>query len=363
MIGVTNFYDHWLGMWDKGEEEKKAARKGIHEEELDWVETVQDSRAALVVAPETGFRTWGTVTMISEIAPGDHTGAHKHGEESILILSGSGFSLVDGIRYNWKKYSLLNVQFGSVHQHFNTSDETVRYLSVMMPHLEHFCGLHRTIQVAPWGKTEREPDAELSEDGLGPDGNRIVLHREGAITSAGEGDGVPALPAEMPDFDPEHPLILGDLDGMHALPPGFHKSAIVQYMRIGKDINDVVMHTTEISGLLIDPPREYGGMHAHMEAHLYCLKGSGYSLVGGEKVPWKAGTGFHVPGPQTAHRHVNEGDEESELVRIAFGIRYFWERAAKREFPYLYLSPRQAVLEKTAAASGDPGGTSEAESS
>lgn len=349
---MTTFYDEWLGMWDRAEAERKAARKSIDEEELQWVETVQDSRAALVVAPETGFRTWGTVTMVAEIAPHHHTGAHKHGEESILILSGSGFSVIDNVRYDWKRHSLVNVKFGQVHQHFNMSDETVRYLSVMTPHLEHFCGLHRTIQIEPWGRTVTEPNAELSADGMGPEGDRVVLHREGAKVAAGEGDGVPVLPADMPEFDPEHPLVVGDLDGMTSLPPGFHKSSVIQYMRIGKDTNDVKMHTTEISGLLIDPPHEYGGMHAHMEAHLYCIRGTGYTLVDGVKVPWKPGTGFHVPGPQTPHRHVNEGDVECELVRIAFGIRYFWERAAKREFPYLYLSPRQAVLEKNTMRSG-----------
>jgi quercetin dioxygenase-like cupin family protein len=349
---MPNFYDAWLDMWNKSEREKAQARKYIHEEELEWVETKQDERSALVVAPETGFRTWGTVTMVSEISPGRHTGAHKHGEESILILGGSGYSVIDDIRYDWKKHSLINIPFGSVHQHFNTSGETVRYLSVMVPHLEHFCGLHRTIQVEPWGPISAEGDYEVSADGMGPDGHRVVLHREDATLKAGEGDGVPVLPANMPDFDPEHPLILGDLDGMHALPDGFHKSKIIQYMRIGKDLNDFAMHTTEISGLLIDPPHEYGGMHAHMEAHLYCLQGTGYTLVDGVKVPWKPGTGFHVPGPQTPHRHVNEGDVECELVRIAFGIRYFWERAAKREFPYLYLSPRQAVLEKNIQGAG-----------
>lgn len=349
---MSNFYEEWLGFWQKAEDERKAARKCLHEEELEWVETQQDQRAALVVAPETGFRTWGTVTMVSEIEPGCHSGKHKHGEESILILSGSGYSVIDDVRYDWTKHSLVNVPFGSVHQHFNTSGERVRYLSVLTPHLEYFCGLHRTTQVEGWGKTETEPEVSVSLDGMGPEGNRIVLHRKDAKVTKGEGDGTPALPADMPDFDPEHPLVVGDLDGMVSLPAGFHKSAIIQYMRIGKDLHDVKMHTTEISGLLIDPPHEYGGMHAHMEAHLYCIKGNGYTLVDGEKVPWKPGTGFHVPGPQTPHRHVNEGDEECELVRIAFGIRYFWERVAKREFPYLYLSPRQAVLERNLSRSG-----------
>lgn len=348
---MTTFYDEWLNFWQRAEDERKRARKHLHEEEYEWVETPQDERAALVIAPETGFRTWGTVTMVAEIGPGCQTGSHKHGEESILILSGTGFSIIDGTRYNWKKHSLVNVPFGSVHQHFNTGSETVRYLSVLTPHLEYYCGLHRTTQLEPWSRTSTIPELPVSGDGMGPEGHRLVLHRDDAEIQKGEEGKTPAVPAEMPEFDPDHPLILGDLDGMTALPPGFHKSAIIQYMRIGKDIHDVAMHTTEISGLLIDPPHQYGGMHAHMEAHLYCLQGTGYTLVDGERVPWKPGTGFHVPGPQTPHRHVNEGDVECELVRIAFGIRYFWERAAKREFPYLYLAPRQAVVEQSTSRS------------
>jgi mannose-6-phosphate isomerase-like protein (cupin superfamily) len=347
---LGSFYDDWLGLWDKAEAERKAERRNIHEEEFAWVETQQDYRAALMVSPETGFRTWGSTSMIAEIPAHSHSGAHKHGEEAIFILSGTGFSVVDGIRYDWKQHSVLAIPFGAVHQHFNTGDIPARYISVLAVHLEHFVGLHRTMQLEPWGKTVREPDAEASPDGMAPDGGyRVVLHKENAIVKKAEGDGVPVLPADMPEFDPEHPLVVGDVDGMHALPDGFHKAQVLNYMRINKDINDFKLHTVEVSGLLTDGPHEYGGMHAHMEAHLFIIEGHGYSLVNGEKVPWKPGTCFHVPGPQTPHRHVNESDGNATMVRMAFGIRYFFERAAKREFPYLYLSPRQAVLERNVA--------------
>jgi hypothetical protein len=75
---AENFYDKWLGLWAEAEEERKNSRRNIHQEDLEWVETVQDYRAALMVSPETGFRTWGSTTMIAEIPPHSHTGAHKH---------------------------------------------------------------------------------------------------------------------------------------------------------------------------------------------------------------------------------------------------------------------------------------------
>lgn len=350
---AENFYDRWLGLWDEAEEERRKSRRNIHGEDREWVETVQDAKAALLISPETGFRTWGTTTMIAEIPPHSHTGQHKHGEEAVFIESGNGFSVIDGVRYDWEPWSMLAIPFGAVHQHFNTGATPARYISVLAVHLEHAAGLHRTIQLENWGATTNEPDVPVSADGMAPDGeSRIALRPADAISQKGEDDGVPVLPADMPEFDPEHPLIVGDLNGMMSLPAGFHKSEIRQYMRINKDTNDVKLHTVEISGLLIDPPHEYGGMHAHMEAHLYVLQGAGYSLVNGEKVPWKAGTAFHVPGPQTPHRHVNESDEKAIMIRIAFGNRYFWEKAAKREFPYLYLEPRQGVLERSRNVSG-----------
>ena len=138
---TTNFYDDWLGLWDKSEREKKAARKVIHAEELRWVSTRQDHKAALMVAPETGFRTWGGITMIAEIPLGWHTGSHSHGEEAIYIMKGKGFSIIDDKAYDWEEGSCIRIPFGSVHQHFNEGAEPVQYTSAMAPHLEHLCGL------------------------------------------------------------------------------------------------------------------------------------------------------------------------------------------------------------------------------
>jgi mannose-6-phosphate isomerase-like protein (cupin superfamily) len=136
---------------------------------------------------------------------------------------------------------------------------------------------------------------------------------------------------------------------MHALPTGIHKSQTLQYMRINKDVNSFHPNEVEISGLLIDQPREAGGTHAHMEAHLYVVQGSGYTTLGDDKVEWKAGTALQVPGPQTPHQHVNTSDEQAIMVRMAFGIRYFFEKIAKRDFPYLYLAPRQGLLPQDAS--------------
>ena len=92
---MANFYDNWLEFWDDSQAEKRSSRAVIHEDELEWLETPQDNRVALLASPETGFRTWGSESMIAEITPGWHTGKHEHGEEGIYILEGEGFSVVN----------------------------------------------------------------------------------------------------------------------------------------------------------------------------------------------------------------------------------------------------------------------------
>src|SRR5215213_7119222 len=86
MTSGGNFYDNWLSFWDQSQEEKNKSRAVIHDEELEWVETPQDYRIALMAGPENGFRTWGSEVTIADIPTGCHTGKHEHGEEGIYIV-------------------------------------------------------------------------------------------------------------------------------------------------------------------------------------------------------------------------------------------------------------------------------------
>jgi quercetin dioxygenase-like cupin family protein len=329
-----NFYDRWLAIWDQVEAEQAKARKVIHHDELEWVETVQDAKAALAVARETGFRTWGSETMLAEIPIGWHTGEHKHGEETIHILAGSGFSVVDGRQYAWDKGSTLAIPFGARHQHFNTGDEPVSYLSALTVGLEEYVGLHRTQQFDRAGATTVLPSAQPQEDGRDPTGRRIVLRYEDTeIISADTPDAV--------EVDTTNgPLELGTTQGMEKYQVVHHLETRGIMSIIREGYHDFHVGENEISHQLMDAPRSHGGRHAHMEAILYVIEGEGYTEMNGEHVPWRPGSTYHISGPQVPHQHVNTGTTPSALLRIAGGIRYFFERVASEEFPYLYFEPR-----------------------
>jgi len=307
---METFYDKWLGYWDEELEAKKKARKSIHEEELEWVRTRQDYRAALLASPETGFFTMGSMSMVAEIPPGWKTGMHSHGEEAIFILNGKGYSVIGGQKYDWEKYASLFMPFGVPHQHYNTGDETARYLSAMEVPLEKYVGLAKFVQYedcsqAPLffgrlGETEPLPEVPAGTD-IHPEYGRILLHYKDA--------------------------------------PRRGNNVMIDDPKLGWKWTEARMTI-----LFIDAPRTARGtIHGHMEAQLYVIQGSGYSIVGGEKVPWKNGTLYQVQGPQTPHQHFNTGDMEAHRMRIEFGMRriYFFP-IAKKVFPYLWFTKPDA---------------------
>lgn len=325
---MSNFYDKWLGFWEESQVEKKRARRVIHEEELQWVKTKQDAKVALIASPETGFRTWGSSTMVAEIPVGWHSGKHSHGEEGIHIVEGSGFSIVNDAKYDWDKGSTLWMPFNSTHQHFNTGNEPVKYWSIMAIHLEHMCGIAKLTQHEECGPNGMLPAQTAVE--FDDKGRRIVLRRKDAIVIRGDEDSIksPAAAKAASESYDEQIERRGKT----------HHAAVIQFMdpALGFQNKEV-----SISGILMEGPRQHGGKHAHMEAILYCLQGHGYSIIDGEKIEWKKGSCFHVQGPQTAHQHFNLSDVNSELLRNAFGVRMnFYQQVASEMFPYLWLDSR-----------------------
>ena len=245
------------------------------------------------------------------------------------------------MRYDWTKGSTLVVPFGAEHQHFNTGDTTARYFSAMSVHLEHFCGLHRHTQLEERGTITHLPNVPTSPNNFDVQGRRIVLPlAEAPVRIGGE-----AAEGSIPVIEPGKPLVLGTLDGMEAIGTA-HKAKLVKFMRIGKGRNGFQSLETEISGILSDPPHEFGGTHAHMEAHLYVIQGVGHSVVDGESIPWKAARRSTCRVRRRCISTSTTATTESAMLRVAFGIRYFFENIAKEEFPYLYLAYRQNAMER-----------------
>jgi quercetin dioxygenase-like cupin family protein len=330
-ISAEDFYGKWLNYWDDEQEERRKARKSIHEEELIWVRTKQDWRVALLGARENGFLTSGA-TMVAEIPVRWHTGKHSHGEEAIYIVEGKGFSVIDGLRYDWETGSCVFIPFGAVHQHFNLGDKPARYFSAMALPLERFVGLAKLTQYEEAGETAlgEIEGFKIAESAIHPEYGRLaMLGKDAPIFPAGEyGSFLKRRNDEFTQSMAKEMATAGAVG---------HRSRFIMLM--GAPENNFKSREVEITSILCDEPGMHSGKHSHMEALLYVLQGEGYSVVDGEKVPWKKGTLLQVQGPQTVHEHYNTGKVESQQLRIHYGIRAkYFQLIAKRVFPYRYYN-------------------------
>jgi quercetin dioxygenase-like cupin family protein len=72
-----------------------------------------------------GFDNRILAMYVHQLPPGGHTETHKHGEAIVYVLSGTGYSIVEGERHDWQAGDCIFVQPGTWHQHFNADPDKV----------------------------------------------------------------------------------------------------------------------------------------------------------------------------------------------------------------------------------------------
>jgi quercetin dioxygenase-like cupin family protein len=293
---VSTFYDRWLAAGGEIEKELAGSPLVARDREIPWVRTVQDAKVKLMVANELGFATMGSNVLKAEIPVGWHTGRHRHGEESLHILAGAGFSVIDGQRFDWRAGSTLFVPFGAVHQHFNTGDVPAVYLSAMAFDLERFVRLARVEQFAECGVNGAGElaDHAVQESQYYPDGGRAIIHLDDAPTDF--------------SFEPQ-----GNIPGLK------NQHDFVQYLVV--PANGFRATSVAITHQWVEPAFHHSGRHKHLEAVVYAVEGEGYTEMQGRRVEWEAGDVLYVPPAMWEHEHTNDNPNPIKQLRIAFGVR------------------------------------------
>lgn len=289
---MADFYSAWLANSERIEKAVGEAPRVARGKELNWVRTRQDHKAALMIAPETGFPTGGSLLMKAEIPIGCHTGKHVHGEEAIYIERGQGFLLLDGERFDFQKGTIFHIPYRASHQLFNTDNEPVVYISGLAWPLEAAIYMGRMEQIEDAGQNDPAILARASEEKSQYwtlDGRRISMHEK---------------QFELSD-ETKH-------------------GATYYLMGIHGDRNGFKVKAVRISSIFVDLPHSKSHSHAHPEAYLYALEGSGYSEIDGKRYEWVQGDAIHVPPGMLHHQHFNPYDTEMRELRFEFGIRYWF---------------------------------------
>jgi quercetin dioxygenase-like cupin family protein len=289
---MADFYSAWLANSERIEKAVGEAPRVARGKELNWIRTRQDHKAALMIAPETGFPTGGSLLMKAEIPIGCHTGKHVHGEEAIYIERGQGFLLLDGERFDFQKGTIFHIPYRASHQLFNTDNEPVVYISGLAWPLEAAIYMGRMEQIEDAGQNDPAILARASEEKSQYwtlDGRRISMHEK---------------QFELSD-ETKH-------------------GATYYLMGIHGDRNGFKVKAVRISSIFVDLPHSKSHSHAHPEAYLYALEGSGYSEIDGKRYEWVQGDAIHVPPGMLHHQHFNPYDTEMRELRFEFGIRYWF---------------------------------------
>jgi mannose-6-phosphate isomerase-like protein (cupin superfamily) len=330
----ADFYSEWLEQSQRNEVEVNASPVVARGRDLHWIETVNDYAVGMLIGPQVGFPTQGTNLCKVRIPAGHHGGKHCHGEEAIHVLSGSGFIVVDGRRYDFRPGTTMHVPFSAEHQLFNTGTDEVEYVSASAMDLDLYARLGRLEQLEPKGANE--PGFEQAfgaEDGqFDADGRRITLHledapdeqkrreeakreREAAAAAAGDGHG--------------HGAHGGHGHG-HKTNENPHRHGAIYILMGGGESpsderNGFQAVSVAMTNIFEEVPHTSSHCHSHTEAVLYVLEGVGFSEIDYEHYDWEAGDAVHVPPRMTRHEHFNPSDKRTRTLRIEFGIRYFYE--------------------------------------
>ncbi len=338
----ADFYADWLAASQQNELATNGSPFVARGRDLTWVETAQDHRIAMLIGPQVGFPSSGTNLCKAIIPAGHHTGHHRHGEEAIHVVSGSGFIVVDGRRYDFHTGTTIHVPYNSDHQLFNTGSDDVVYITASSMDLDLYVRLGRLEQLGPKGANAPGfENAFPAEDGQRDTlGRRIALHLEDAPDEQKRREEIRADERAAAAANPAATATEGHGHEGHGhgdeKKSNRHKSenphrhgAIYILMGGGEspspERNGFTAISVAMTNIFEEVPHTSSHLHSHTEAILYALEGVGFSEIDNEHYDWEAGDAVHVPPKMTRHEHFNPSDQRTRTLRIEFGIRYFYE--------------------------------------
>ena len=133
-LAEVNHWDELLALRDRQREQAKDAIQVVKESEL----PLEVSRQGLMrwylhpAIKDTAITSY--FFFQQEIPPGSRSGRLKfQGNQVMLILEGTGYTMIDGVKHSWKAGDVVNLPLrvdGIIVQHFNTDPEkTAKFIA------------------------------------------------------------------------------------------------------------------------------------------------------------------------------------------------------------------------------------------
>jgi gentisate 1,2-dioxygenase len=258
-------------------------------------------RVGCYMGEDGGNPTRTLDAWVHEYEPGSATTIHRHSWDAMLfVVSGSGWTEVDGVRYDWQPWDAIHIPAWSWHRSGGTGERPARVMSYSSEPLVSSLG---------FGVLEDAGDTPVGE-----------LPPRPPFTSDVEGDDVYArrvrrLAAQQLDRRSGRIHTDYDSEPLRLNPKGTRSKFLID-----RSIGHRASGITQV--MLQFAPGKGQARHLHPgEAWLYVVEGRGESYLGeeetgGEWHPWEQGD-LVVVDHSLWHQHRNtDPDKPARLVRI-----------------------------------------------
>jgi quercetin dioxygenase-like cupin family protein len=287
----AEFLDDW----------RKRRRTGvIRASEVELRDTPRGTRVGVYAGIDGGTPMRTNDALVHEVDPGVVSTAHRHSWDAILfVVSGSGWTEIDGVRHDWKPWDALHLPAWAWHRHGNDGDRPARFLSFSSEPLLGTLNL-----------------ALLEEAG---DGAEATGRPPFSTSASGDGDPYSTRVRRLAELQREarearvH-TAYDDIE-LKDTPRGTRTAFLVD--------ESIGYRTSGLTAAMFQlAPGQLQTMHRHPgEAFLYVVEGRGRSYIdpepeGGASYEWEAGD-IIVVDHFLWHQHFNDDpDRTARLVRV-----------------------------------------------
>jgi gentisate 1,2-dioxygenase len=278
----------------------------------------------ILIDPRLGFNNRILRFWINGVPPGEQnnqwtTIGHRHTVEAVIhVLKGHGYSIIDGIRYDWEAGDFLCVPVFAWHRHVNLSDENMLYVAATTGPFSMALGVGIY-------EDERFPEYWIfAQQESERNGTLIAGQMEIPGTRRGIPEGV-----ELTQFDNSSAakLYFDQLKFAEVEESNRRKGKVLIK---GRDLKferspmgwiaPVVdpqcgFHTKVMSTLLAEiHPGKRSGAHRHVYEEIdHVLSGDGFCIIEDKRYDWKKGDSFSIP-VLAWHQHFNTGKETARVL-------------------------------------------------
>lgn len=281
-----------------------------------------DLGMVFLVDPQLGFsvrsiRLWVNFYGNAEGNLGWTTLGHRHLIDAVIhVLRGRGYSIVDGVRYDWEAGDFLCVPTYAWHRHVSEGDEPFMYIAGTTTPFSKALGvsIHEDERYPEyWVFAQRSEAARTTLIPGGAEGPELPGSQS---VSALRGDlGLEGLLYEQEVAfanDEEKRRRAGRVlikgSDLHFGQTRMGRVAYIVDPRLG-------FNTKVMSTLLAEVPAgRHSGAHRHLYEEVnYVLAGEGYSIVEDRRYDWRAGDALNIP-VFSWHQHFNTGGETARFL-------------------------------------------------